>query len=307
MKKIILSLCLLLSFRASYGQQELQMSHYLFNGIYWNPGYTGSNDYFRTTAMYRHQWTTIKGAPRSGMFSADLPFVLDNMGVGLQIVTDHIGVSSLNEIFATYAYHIQLGNKMAIGLGIRAGISSFNARLDDLLVWDSGDSEFSQPYNNLMIPKIGFGVYFHGENFYLGASVPSLWVYDKDYQFNVDIDKASWWRRHYSISGAYAFKFGNFMIKPSFLTKYVKNAPFQADFSLTGGIKDIVFVTVGYRTNAAAIAMIEIRPWEYFRIAYSFDLSTPDYLRVYGGTTHEIMLGYDILMKNARYKSPRYF
>ena len=57
-----------------------------------------------------------------------------------------------------------------------------------------------------MIPKFGFGAYLHGENFYFGASIPTLWVYDKDYDFNVDIDKSSWWRRHYFISGAYAFK-----------------------------------------------------------------------------------------------------
>ena len=307
MKKILMVIGLFLLSKISFGQQELQMSHYLFNGFYWNPGYTGSNDYTRFTAMYRHQWTTISGAPRTGMFSADIPLINDNMGLGLQVVSDHIGVSSLNEIFATYAYHVRFNKKIALGLGVRAGISYYNARLKDLLVWDNDDTEFDNNVRSVMIPKFGFGAYLHGENFYLGASIPTLWVYDKDYDFNVDIDKSSWWRRHYFISGAYAFKIKDYMIKPSFLTKYVVNAPFQADLSVTGGIKDIVFVTLGYRTNAAAIAMIEVRPIETLRIAYAFDLSTPDYLRVYGGTTHEIMLGYDILMKNARYKSPRYF
>jgi hypothetical protein len=99
----------------------------------------------------------------------------------------------------------------------------------------------------------------------------------------------------------------DFTFKPSTLCKYVRNAPFQGDINLTWGYKDMAFLTFGYRTNAAAMAMLEIRPVESLRIAYAFDLSTPKYLRMYGGTTHEFLLGYDLAPKIAKYKSPRYF
>ena len=160
----------------------------------------------------------------------------------------------------------------------------------------------------MTIPKVGFGAYFHGENFYLGASIPTLWAYDRDHELNIDINNSSFLRRHYLISGAYVFKLGkDVILKPSVLTKYVKNAPFQGDLNLTVGYKNMAFLTFGYRTNAAAIAMIEIRPFDAFRFAYAFDMSTPKYLRMYGGTTHEVMLGYDLIQKTAKYKSPRYF
>jgi type IX secretion system PorP/SprF family membrane protein len=308
MKKIYLSLILMLITAMSYGQQELQMSHYLFNGMFWNPGYTGSNPYMRFTAMYRHQWTSFPGAPRTGMFSADIPLVHNNMGLGLQVVSDNIGVSSMNEVFGNYAYQVKFNKKMALGLGIRAGVSIYNARLSDLLIWDEGDVEFDTDIRQMTIPKVGFGAYFHGENFYLGASIPTLWAYDRDHELNIDINNSSFLRRHYLISGAYVFKLGkDVILKPSVLTKYVKNAPFQGDLNLTVGYKNMAFLTFGYRTNAAAIAMIEIRPIDAFRFAYAFDMSTPKYLRMYGGTTHEVMLGYDLIQKTAKYKSPRYF
>lgn len=308
MKNIILSLALLFSATIGFAQQELQMSHYLFNGLMWNPGYSGSYKYTRFTAMYRHQWTSFPGAPRTGIFTADMPMVHDNMGLALQLVSDHIGVSSLNEIHLNYAYQVRLNKKITLGLGMKAGVSFYNAKLSDLLVWDEGDVEFDNNIRNMVIPKFGFGAYLHGENFYVGASVPTLWAYDADHELNLNINESSWLRRHYFISAAYVFRLTkDFTFKPSTLCKYVRNAPFQGDLNLTWGYKDMAFLTFGYRTNAAAMAMIEIRPVESLRIAYAFDLSTPKYLRMYGGTTHEFLLGYDLAPKIAKYKSPRYF
>jgi len=308
MKKIIITLALILSSWSLFAQQELQMSHYLFNGLFWNPGYTGSTDYTRFTAMYRHQMTNYSGAPRTGMFSVDVPLRYDNMGVGLQLTADHVGVTTLTEVFATYAYQIRFTEKISLGIGVRAGVSNYNSKLSDLTVWDAGDVQFDNNTRNLMVPKVGLGLYLHGERFYVGASVPTLWAYDADHDLSVDINKASWLRRHYLMSAAYVFKLNkDFDLKPSVFAKYVNNAPFQSDLNLTVGFKEMLFLTLGYRTNSAAIAMLEVRPIEFLRIGYAFDLSTPDYLRMYGGTTHEIMIGYDILSKTAKFKTPRYF
>jgi type IX secretion system PorP/SprF family membrane protein len=308
MKKIFISIAFLLSGYAVFAQQELQMSHYLFNGLFWNPGYTGSTEYVRFNAMYRHQWTNYSGAPRTAMFSADVPLRYDNMGIGFQATVDQVGVTTLTEFFATYAYQIRFTEKVALGVGIRAGVSNYRSNNTDLTVWDANDVHFDQNTRNLMMPKVGFGLYLHGERFYVGASVPTLWAYDSDHDLNININEASYLRRHYYFSAAYVFKLNeNFNLKPSVFTKYVNKTPFQGDLSLTGSYKNFLFLTAGYRTNSAAIAMIEIRPIESLRIGYAFDLSTPDYLRMYGGTTHEIMLGYDILSKTAKYKTPRYF
>ena len=308
MKKLITSIAFALMMLPLFAQQELQMSQYLFNGMSWNPGYTGSNDYIRLNTMYRHQWTTLPGAPRSGSFSADIPLKNDNMGIGFQVVSDHIGVSSLNEFFANYAYQVRFSDKLALGLGMRAGVSLYSARFSELLVWDANDAEFENNFRNVVIPKFGFGAYFHGEKFYVGASVPPLWAYDSEYQFNANIEKSSWMRQHIYISAAYICQLNkDIKMKPSVFTKYVKNAPFQGDLTLTCIYKDIVLLSAGYRTNSAVTAMLEVRPISALRIGYAFDLSTPNYLRMYGGTTHEIMLGYDIQKNTAKYKSPRYF
>ena len=66
---------------------------------------------------------------------------------------------------------------------------------------------------------------------------------------------------------------------PDYQTRAYRN---HADIKWEGkvherivGYKNMAFLTFGYRTNAAAIAMIEIRPIDAFRFAYAFDMSTP--------------------------------
>jgi type IX secretion system PorP/SprF family membrane protein len=307
--KYIYSILLLFAVQnLSFGQQDLQMSHYLFNGLYWNPGYAGSHDYIRTAAAYRHQWTAMKGAPKTLMVSADIPFKLDNMGVALQIVNDRLGVTNMTEIYATYAYHIKLKEKLRLGLGIKAGISNYSARLSELTVWDAGDDLFTNDMRNIIMPKIGFGAYLHSDKYYVGISIPTLWAYSSDYAFSLDINKSSWLRRHIFASAAYVFDINeDFKIKPSVFTKFVNHAPFQLDINATLIWKDMLHLTLGYRSNAAALAMIEVQPISHLRFGYAFDLSTPQYLRMYGGTTHEIMVGYDIVRQSKSLRSPRHF
>jgi type IX secretion system PorP/SprF family membrane protein len=307
LKAVYIGLILILGFSKAYSQQELQMTNYLFNGLYWNPGYAGSHDFLRVTASYRHQWAALQGAPRTAMVSADLPLTLDNMGIALQLVNDRLGASNMTEVYATYAYQVKLREDLKLGIGIRAGVSSFIANYSDLAVWDAGDDLFEN--QRATIPKVGFGAYLHHDKFYFGIAVPTLWAYiSQDYNFSLDINRASWLRRHLYISGAYVFDLNeDFKLKPSLLTKYVPNAPFQADFNATVIWKDMVHFSLGYRTNAAAMMMLEVQPFEYLRFGYAFDLSTPQYLRMYGGTTHEIMLGYDLIRKDIKYRSPRHF
>lgn len=284
------------------------MSHYLFNGLFWNPGYTGSSDAIRLAAMYRHQWSKMDGAPRTAMFSGDIPLKFDNMGISVQFTHDQLGVTQLNEVHVGYAYQIPLSKKLRLGVGLRLGVANYSARYSDLLVWDSGDELFMNDVQNRILPKVGMGLYLHSEKFYVGVSVPTLWTYHSDYDFSIDIHQSSWLRYHLFASAAYVFTINkNFKLKPSVFTKYAYHAPFQADASLTFIIKDMVFLTGGYRSNAAGIAMIELRPIPALRIAYSYDFSTPKYLRIYGGSVHEVMLGYDFVKKNPKFKTPRYF
>jgi len=83
-KLLILSLIISAGFLKLSAQQDAEYSMYMFNGMYINPAYTGSQECVSMTALYRHQWVGIEGAPRSGTFAIHSPLkkikIKKNMG-----------------------------------------------------------------------------------------------------------------------------------------------------------------------------------------------------------------------------------
>ena len=64
MKRIIIILALAaLSPREAVAQQDPMVSQYMFNGLYLNPAYAGSHDYWSSTLSFRSQWVGFDGAP----------------------------------------------------------------------------------------------------------------------------------------------------------------------------------------------------------------------------------------------------
>ena len=77
-KYIIITFILLGISGKMLAQQDPMYSEYVFDGLIINPAYAGTRDVLTTTLLYRDQWVSIPGAPRTGMFSIDAP--LRNQG-----------------------------------------------------------------------------------------------------------------------------------------------------------------------------------------------------------------------------------
>jgi type IX secretion system PorP/SprF family membrane protein len=74
MRKLFLSFAsAVLGFICVNAQQDPMVSQYMFNGLYLNPAYAGSHDYWSSTLSYRSQWVGFDGAPETFIASADGP------------------------------------------------------------------------------------------------------------------------------------------------------------------------------------------------------------------------------------------
>ncbi len=288
-------------------QQDPMLSQYMFNGLFLNPAYAGSHKYWSSTITYRKQWVGMSGAPETAIAAVDGPIGAKNMGLGISFMYDKIGVSTHNKITANYAYQIRTSVNSKLALGVSASLSQFNGRLEDLVVWDQGDQVFSQNVNGKYIPSFGVGAYYFAERYYVGLSIPTLFAYQNDYNFNFDLSKASFLRRHYLLTGGYVFTCSpTVKIKPSVLLKYVAHAPLEADFNFSVYYKNMISAGVSYRTNDAVVFMVEYQANSFFRIGYAYDLTTTALSRYTSGT-HEIMFGIDFGKDLVKVKTPRYF
>ena len=127
-------------------------------------------------------------------------------------------------------------------------------------------------------------------------------------QYNGDLGR-DWYKTDNNMYG-----FGGLVVKlspavnmrPSFVVKYVNNAPISVDGNLSFLFYDKLWIGGMYRLGAAAGANIMYNVTQNFRIGYAYDY-TLNTIQRYSAGSHEIMLSYDFRSLSKGFKSPRYF
>ncbi|MCE3260550.1 MAG: hypothetical protein K0S12_2191, partial [Bacteroidetes bacterium] len=267
--------------------------------------YAGSHQYVTSTLLHRTQWVNFTGAPKTALMSVDGALPGKNMGLGLILANDRIGATEQTDIYANYSYHLKLG-KGKLGLGIKAGASNYIFKSNTLTVWDANDDVFAAK-RTVWLPKFGAGLYYFTDNWYAGLIVPSLIAYDANYNFSIDVNEASFIKRHYYLNGGYVFTLNDkFKLKPSTLVKYEPSAPLQCDINVNLLYNETVWTGVSYRSGDAVTFMVEYQTNFRFRVGYAYDMTTSK-LRKYSAGTHEIMIGYDFGKDLKKIKTSRYF
>ncbi len=290
----------------NYSQQIPVLSQYMFNGLVINPAYAGSKDFMSTALMVRKQWAGYKGAPVTQNASIHGPLKKKNVGLGLMISNDKIGITLQTDVYASYAFHIPL-ERGKFSLGLQGGFSYFKSNFAELTFWDNNDPVYAVNSLTNLQPNFGFGSYYYSKRFYAGLSIPQLISYDSIQTLNLYKDKMHHQSRHYYLNSGIIFD-GNkdFVIRPSVLLKYVDNAPLQYDINLNILLSNIFWIGASYRSEDAIVAIFEYQVDRKFRIGYSYDM-TLSQLKNYSTGSHEIMLGYDFGYNVLKMKTPRYF
>jgi type IX secretion system PorP/SprF family membrane protein len=308
MKRIIISIAAICMMSSKIlAQQDVMVSQYMFNGLLLNPAYAGSQKYITSTLMYRNQWVGLKGAPSTTVLAVDGPIKTKNMGLGLILVNDQIGATTQTDVYANYAYQINIKNGK-LALGIKAGVSRYLFDSGKLTYWDASDKVYDGGTKQAQwLPKFGVGAYYFTRNWYAGISVPTVWAYDRNYNAGININKSTMINRHYMLTGGYVFTINkDVKLKPSILLKYLPGAPLQVDFNTNLLYKDHYWIGASYRTGDAVSILLQYQTNYQFRLGYSYDFTVSN-VRKYSNGSHEFMIGYDFGKEVAKFKNPRYF
>jgi type IX secretion system PorP/SprF family membrane protein len=308
--KHILPLVLVLAANFAVGQQEYMLTHYMFNKMAINPGYTGTQEAISITGIHRSQWVSFKGAPTTQSITAHMPITGKNFGVGMEIVNDQIGPTQNIGITGSFAYQLKLNKKSKLSLGLSAGLNFFSSNLTSLTTINQNDAAFAENISNEMVPNVGFGAYYYTKKYFAGISTPKL------LQNNLNVDNptgtglaVSHEQRHYFLMGGAIFNLtsdGKFKIKPTTLVKVTGGAPIQID--LTGNViyNDQITAGISLRTGDAMGLLLGYNINSDFTVGYSFDFSYTNTTFNYNGGSHEIMLRYNISKEESK-GTPRYF
>jgi len=299
-KKNLICLFLLIGGYAQ-AQQQVMFSQYMFNGLAINPAYAGSQESISLTALMREQWAGLEGAPSTQTFSAHMPFEKKNIGVGLLVLHDQIGITDQTGVYGSYAYKIKTGTEGVLSLGLQAGFTHYSAKYSEISTTDitfaSGDiAEFH--------PNFGFGVYYSTPRFYAGFSIPQL-VHTRMDKSNDNSESTI--VRHYFIHSGYVFDLSrDFKIKPNILIKSVEGAPVEMDLNANVFYRDVVGLGASWRSMDAIAMILQVQITNKLLFGYSYDFGMTDIRRVSSGS-HELSLNYRFSIANYKIITPRYF
>lgn len=295
-------------------QSDQHYTMFMYNKLLYNPAYAGSRDAISLNALYRNQWGNIDGAPRVLNASIDAttgsymkPF--RNVAMGFNVNNEQLGVESNTNMKLYYAYRIKLKSSV-LSFGLSGGINLYSAAYNRLFLYQQNDPNFSYNIRNAVLPNFGAGVYWAADNYYCGFSVPNMLedYYDKnEVKRNNKIARQI---RGYYLNGGYVYKLNEtVMLVPQLLARYVVNSdyrlPVSCDFTLAGIIYERFMVGVSYRTDKSFEGIVHVQATKRLNVGYAYDYLISD-LMGYSGSTHELVVGYDILRPTTKYATPRF-
>ena len=301
----------LMSFQGN-AQQDVQFTHYMYNMSVINPAYaTADENILNIGGLYRTQWVGLEGAPKTGTFFAHTP-INEKIEVGISFTNDNIGnVVDENNIYADFAYVLPVGLESKLSLGLKAGVTLFNANFNGFNL-QSGNQTTDVAFDENIskaFPNLGIGAYFFTKNYYLGASAPNL-LTTTHLETQNGIKSTGVQSVHYFITGGYVFDLNKGLkLKPAFMAKGVSGAPLALDLTANVLINDRLEAGLGYRLDDAISALASFRITPNLRVGYSYDYTTTN-LGEYNSGSHEIFVLFDVDLfglKGGYDRSPRFF
>ena len=289
------------------GQQDAQFTQFMFNQLFFNPGYAGIAGNTQISFIYRQQWAAYNpsfddgGAPSTQVLSFNTAFPKFNSGLGVHIVSDRLGPLTNLEMQLSYAYHVKVSDKAKLSLGLRGGVYSkivdydkYNPRErpDDLIGEEGFDANTK--------PDFAVGVYYQSDKLFAGLSTNHI----TQSEFNLAGFNQSPLARSYYLMGGYNFALGrdgNWILTPNFLVKVADFKEYSFDvgglvtydnkFWVGSSFRNEESVNMLIGANIPSLPRNKAKQTRTLRISYSFDY-------VFAGqtakqpTSHEVVLSY---------------
>lgn len=281
-----------------HGQQRPIFSQYMFNMLALNPAYAGNQQQLSVTALVRNQWVNFDGAPKTQTLTSHSNFRNKNIGLGMMLYHETIGVHRDFGGYLSYAYQIKFKNGHMLAMGLQGGM---NQLISDYTVLKSrtfGGGDPSLQYYKNLNPNFGTGLFYSTKTAYAGFSIPYL-VKNKVMQESDGQAVESTERRYYFLTAGKVFDISsNLKIKPSGLLRLQERAPVGFDASVNFFIDDVLNVGLSYRNHDAITTMFQLDLNENFSFGYAYDLTLSG-LRDYTRGSHELMINYRIRLSSA--------
>ena len=291
MKKTSLLFVSIFTVGMLHGQQIPQLTQFMINDYAINPALAGMNDYYQIKTSVRNQWVGIEDAPKTTLLSI-YGKSNERVGLGGLVFNDQVGPTSRAGANLTYAYHINLSQRIKLSLALSGGFTQFKIDKENWNISNPDDPLMNGGEIVNLVPDATFGFNIYNEdNWYLGASVPQLLNSElilTDDNDNVTLDANL--ARHINVMGLYNVELNYYWdIQPSILFKSVLDQS-QLDIGLKTIYNDNLWIGMDYRNNGDISALLGFFIQDRYIVGYSYDIPNTE-ISSYTSGSHEFMFG----------------
>jgi type IX secretion system PorP/SprF family membrane protein len=281
-------------------QQLPQFTQFMYNNLVINPAYAGAEESLSLTLLHRSQWTGVDNAPSTQSFSAHSLIKRKQIGLGLTIIRDEIGVHKNTNILTNYAYHIKVAERTFLSMGLQVGLTNLKSDYASL-AGAPLDPKLVNSINETMV-DFGAGLYLRSPRFDLSLSSPGL--LSRTITIN-DTVSVNFKRANFMGFARYRFSLSdNVVMEPGFMLKYFTTLPLSYDVNLNFIFRKVLTAGVSYRKSESIDLILKFQLTPQLQFGYAYDHPV-NYAARLSSASHELMLNYLFRDFRKRVASPR--
>ena len=283
-------------------QQDVSFAHYWALEPSFNPAAVGKTSLINVTGAYAMSMAGFENNPKTMFVAGDMPFYFLNgyHGVGVQLMSDDIGLFKHQRLTAQYAYKLPLlGGTLSIGL--QAGLLSEKFKGSGLDLREEDPHLLKTDVTGTAL-DLAAGLYYQHRNWYAGVSMLHATEPEVELGEKSIIDVA----RSYYFTAGYNIRLHNpfITIHPSLLARtdgvgYRVDVTTRVKYSFE---KRMLYAGVAYSPTNSVTALIGGN-FHGVCIGYSYEAYTSALSFKHG--SHELFVGYQTeldLVKKGRNK-----
>ena len=295
--------CLSVANQKAAAQEAGYFNHHYFIPVLINPGATGFNGDHEIIGAYRTNYGDFDGAPRTYSALYQGAFA-NNIGLGLQVTADKVGVSNLFEGQLNYAYRFDIDD-VSLSIGLSTAIQTYHITdvANDPNI-DQSDILLAEAIDGYTLFDGSAGVYGEAnKKFFFGVSFPNL-IKNRLTEIQGDINLPDFDVFSYALLLGYRFDIENydFMVEPSVTVTDLRYSSFMINGNLRFSFLDEQLVGgIGYgfgEHNESQASLLLGTRINALRLFYSYNVSLGDFQQ-YNNGSHELTLSYRIPKRQA--------
>ncbi|WP_181307479.1 PorP/SprF family type IX secretion system membrane protein [Rufibacter sp. XAAS-G3-1] len=316
MKKLTISICLLLSALGASAQSRKHIANFSLFQQYFNPALTGYEGSMVKT-FYRDQWTGFEDAPRTLFASVELDQadisawrktdVLKTQETdaysrqagakhawGLSLLHDSFGPFVETQVNLSYGSRIRLSESLSLraGAALTYGIQRMNG--NKLVLDQANDQEFANYLGNenrVNKLDVNLGVMLTGENFYAGYALQD--ATKGGISSGDEFMDGTYTMQHVAQVGYRTAVSEQVGLVANGIFRYDSKQKETTEVQAKAVFQNIFWVGGGYRHNLAYTLNAGVR-LNQFRVGYVHEMPTGD-AHLIGKNTSEFMVTYNLI------------